>query len=1436
MTRQLARTLLGAALLLLATGAVGLDAQDPKAPAEDTAELLLFLAPGTDPAAYAREHGLIHKQTLRSNRDAHVFAAADAPRAHAHRRAAGADPRVRRAYLNRKLRRVKCAWEPLDPYYANGTPTATWPGQWHLGNGAVPGVDIKTPAAWANDITGLGVTVGIVDDGLETAHPDLNPNYVAGDSWDFGENDEIPDPVVTGGPNEDRHGTSVAGVAAARGGNGIGGTGAAPHAGLAGLRVDFGAQTTASFVDATLYRSSLDSPPLNIHIKNHSYGYSVPFVDSQAERDAVELSAAAGTIHLFAAGNARNTTGEDSNKQDVQSSPHVITVAALGQNGTFSPYSSFGANVFVTAPSSGVSGFGITTTDRSAGGGYNKNTNASDGDGFPDRDYTSTFGGTSSATPLAAGVMALVKQVQPALDVRFAKHLLVLSSQQIDPGDATPAGGWTVNAASRKFNPNYGFGLLDAQALTQQAVLYSGVTPLQTESTGTITLPALEDDIPDGDPDGLIRTFNIGATAPLEEVLVTLNITHTFRGDVEAFLTSARGTTCRLFAAANDSSNDIDWTFVTNAFWGEDPSGEWSLKVRDVLGQFVGTWNSFAVTVRMGQLILDTTPPAVSSVLRAQANPTSSASVDFTVAFSRSVTGVDASDFALSTTGGIAGASVSGVSGSGTVYTVSVATGTGSGTIRLDVLDDNSIVDGSATPLSGPYSAGQVYTVDKDAPSVVRVRSTSSDGSYGSGASLNVTVDFSEAVTLAGGNLRVALSTGDVVSIAPFGTASSAAGSYLVGAGDNSADLDSTSPLTLSAGTLLDAAGNACTLSIPGGQTLAALHALVVDTTAPQIASVDSSTADGTYGIGASIDVTVTFTEAVALVGGNLQVTLSTGDIVSIPPFASSLSASGSYVVGAGDNSASLDADSPLTLSAGTLRDAAGNNASLAVPGSQNLADLSDLVVETTGSDLSPPVAGTVLDGWSGADLDVQLSTTTLAAHWSGFSDAQSGIAGYAWALGTTPGGEQVRAFSAVGLQTAASTSAVDALLSLSPGTTYYVSVRATNGAGLTSTASSDGVQVTGTDLAGPPAPSSFYAIGGDQEVLLDWTASAGAFYYRIWRKPAGALWTEAVLHDALVGEATTIGGLVNGTPYEFRLKAVDANGNESPGILANATPLPSITIGGLGDYASVADALAAAVAGDTIWLGPGNFAGPLTLPPGVSIAGSSPLLTTITGGLVVQGAYLTDPASTIRDLTITGGTVGVAGGAADVLLDHVVIHHAGSHGATSSAAGRLQALSCTVVSNGGDGLFAQGVASARNCIVGDNAGTGLNLPAGSPAAYNDVYGNAPDFAAGVSGAGNLPGAAIFNDDAAFDYRERGTSPSVDAGDPVSAFAQEPEPDGGRINIGAYGNTRWAASKTAATPAGGGGGGGGGGGCGLTGLEAAVWLLAWRRWRRRTSA
>jgi hypothetical protein len=123
-----------------------------------------------------------------------------------------------------------------------------------------------------------------------------------------------------------------------------------------------------------------------------------------------------------------------------------------------------------------------------------------------------------------------------------------------------------------------------------------------------------------------------------------------------------------------------------------------------------------------------------------------------------------------------------------------------------------------------------------EAVTVTSVTSSTANGTYGVGAVINVTVNFSQAVTLAGGNLTVTLDTGAVVTIAPFASATFAIGTYTVAAGQNSLDLNSVSPLTLVGGaTLRDAVGDDVPLTIPTGQSLADNKALVIDGTAPTL-------------------------------------------------------------------------------------------------------------------------------------------------------------------------------------------------------------------------------------------------------------------------------------------------------------------------------------------------------------------------------------------------------------------------------------------------------------------------------------------------------------------------------------------------------------------------------------------------------------------------
>jgi subtilisin-like proprotein convertase family protein len=107
---------------------------------------------------------------------------------------------------------------------------------------------------------------------------------------------------------------------------------------------------------------------------------------------------------------------------------------------------------------------------------------------------------------------------------------------------------------------------------------------------------------------------------PLEGVEVDLNFTHTNRGNLTATITSPYATTSRLFNSTKDLAADkqdaasvtnFNWTFLTNAFWGEDPlggtantSGKWTITMGDVVDDDVATWNSYKVTFLMGNIVI----------------------------------------------------------------------------------------------------------------------------------------------------------------------------------------------------------------------------------------------------------------------------------------------------------------------------------------------------------------------------------------------------------------------------------------------------------------------------------------------------------------------------------------------------------------------------------------------------------------------------------------------------------------------------------------------------------------------------------------------------------------------------------------------------------------------------------------------------------------
>lgn len=189
------------------------------------------------------------------------------------------------------------------------------------------------------------------------------------------------------------------------------------------------------------------------------------------------------------------------------------------------------------------------------------------------------------------------------------------------------------------------------------------------------------------------RAFTVDAAGKTDVFVARLDANGTFTHNT--FL----GTT------ADDNGYGLGASFGGTAYAVGKTQATWGNPIRPFSSTLIPPQGAFVVAV-------DFTGPSVLSSVRASANPTNQATVNYTVAFSEPVTGVDATDFSL-TLSGVTGASVTGVTGSGATRTVTVNTGNGDGTIRLNVLDNNSIVDQGANSLTAAFTSGEVYTVSK---------------------------------------------------------------------------------------------------------------------------------------------------------------------------------------------------------------------------------------------------------------------------------------------------------------------------------------------------------------------------------------------------------------------------------------------------------------------------------------------------------------------------------------------------------------------------------------------------------------------------------------------------------------------------------------------------------------------------------------------------
>jgi len=295
--------------------------------------------------------------------------------------------------------------------------------------------------------------------------------------------------------------------------------------------------------------------------------------------------------------------------------------------------------------------------------------------------------------------------------------------------------------------------------------------------------------------------------------------------------------------------------------------------------------------------------------------------------------------------------------------------------------------------------------------------------------------------------------------------------------------------------------------------------------------------------------------------------------------------------------------------------------------------------------------------------------------------------------------------------------------------------------------------------------------------------------------------WQQQILLGAGQVSARITTPLQDGVRYSFAVRARDTLGALSSWSRTGSFVVvtnPPVTSGGV-PVKSLAAAVGAAQPGEVIDLGPGThtLTDTLRVPGGISIqgAGAGKTILDATGlteGMTFDGASGGKPTG-IDGVTLKGAAtcLAVNGGATGIRLTHAIVRDCKTTGVAVRATGGLEIVNATLVGNG-TAVNAEGGTKIRNSLVTNN-GVGLLRTGDDRSAlmstFNDVFANGADYQGALAGVGDLSVAVGFADLAGRNLQVAGAQPSTDRGDPADAVGDEPAPNGGRINLGAFGGT-----------------------------------------------
>lgn len=534
---------------------------------------------------------------------------------------------------------------PIDPEYSK---------QWHLHtNINDPDYDPRSCSMCEDAWLLLGhygsneVVIAISDDGCKLDHHDFDsPGKFAG--WGYfrgqrlitsGDFDADPAQMYKPGSN---HGTSCAGV--------IGGevdasqtVGAAPGCRL--LPIQWESSGPSLFISDSKLLSILDYIADKVDVMSNSWG-GVP-INTWATRVVNRISELAqtggrrgkGIVFLWAAGNENcliNYTadvdvpysdgvaeengsyyweGVDTARRfrnNLVGIPGLMHIAALASTAKRSHYSNYGPGILLCAPTSNmhtyyrmtVRGLRITTTTGNSGG------------------VTHDFGGTSSATPLVAGIAALAisaNQNLTALEVvsilkqTASKDLNFTGYSPTPPASYDNNTSWDISPIAPfnngdfidegdpegNWSPWFGHGRVDAAAAVNEA-LSRVVRPQGTIFQGSSS-PGTS--IPDRDDTGIKDTIDCDKNFSISSIKVSVDITHTYIGDLRLTLISPSGTPVILHNRSGGGADNIHKVYDTSLvpqlqnLVGEQAEGTWTLHVQDLASIDTGELQGWALEI-----------------------------------------------------------------------------------------------------------------------------------------------------------------------------------------------------------------------------------------------------------------------------------------------------------------------------------------------------------------------------------------------------------------------------------------------------------------------------------------------------------------------------------------------------------------------------------------------------------------------------------------------------------------------------------------------------------------------------------------------------------------------------------------------------------------------------------------------------------------------